>query len=511
MYLDAKAQENIPLSTKNDDFFPYGDCEHCYWTGYFTSRPTAKRFERLSSSFLQTARQLIVADNRLPKEEKRKAVSSLTAAIGLNNHHDGISGTAKQHVAFDYMKILDAALTTAEQVSARILGGPNSDKTPLVTCRLANESVCSATQSLIAGQKGYVVVYNSLARARSQQVEVYLSEEAVETGATIYRIRDGRQQSIYAEIVPSTYPAVSADSAPYTLYFTAENVGALRASTFVVEIDGSASQAKLLKQQLWNPGNAFSVSNGLLRVQFDGVSGRMSGLTRLDQIDLSASVSNDMMYYTSFGSPGHTGFKYAVPDSRPPLTKHLNPAEYSVGESSSQASGAYIFRPIEENESPTPIRDTSSVNLEQVFYYIGEEVCVVTQVFSSWATTTHRLRRGTIGLEMDWTVGPVPISDHIGKEIIMKWDTGLETDSTFYSDSNGREFMKRVKDYRPTWDFYVSEHVAANYYPASAAAYMKDVNTGAQISVITDRSQGMSSLHDGSMEFMVHRRMLRDG
>lgn len=38
---------------KTDDFFPYADNEHDFWTGYYTSRPALKHYERISNSNLQ--------------------------------------------------------------------------------------------------------------------------------------------------------------------------------------------------------------------------------------------------------------------------------------------------------------------------------------------------------------------------------------------------------------------------------------------------------------------------
>lgn len=33
-YVEAKASYgNVSLPVKTDDFFPYADCPHCYWTG----------------------------------------------------------------------------------------------------------------------------------------------------------------------------------------------------------------------------------------------------------------------------------------------------------------------------------------------------------------------------------------------------------------------------------------------------------------------------------------------
>lgn len=38
----AAEEKNIAWTVKTDDFFPYADCPHCFWTGYFTSRPALK-------------------------------------------------------------------------------------------------------------------------------------------------------------------------------------------------------------------------------------------------------------------------------------------------------------------------------------------------------------------------------------------------------------------------------------------------------------------------------------
>lgn len=41
-------------------------------------------------------------------------------------------------------------------------------------------------------------------------------------------------------------------------------------------------------------------------------------------------------------------------------------------------------------------------------------------------------------------VGPIPVDDDIGKEIITQFKTTMKTNKTFYTDSNGRDFIKRV-------------------------------------------------------------------
>lgn len=57
-YLKALYDADIEWPTKTDDFFPLGNDPHTYWTGYYTSRPTSKRFERMGNQFLQVCKKL---------------------------------------------------------------------------------------------------------------------------------------------------------------------------------------------------------------------------------------------------------------------------------------------------------------------------------------------------------------------------------------------------------------------------------------------------------------------
>lgn len=93
-YVDAKNAENITWSVKTDDFFPYADGDHAYWTGYFTSRPALKRYVRSSSALIQAAKQLDVLS-----QADSSAVQLFSKAVGVTQHHDAVAGTAKQHTS----------------------------------------------------------------------------------------------------------------------------------------------------------------------------------------------------------------------------------------------------------------------------------------------------------------------------------------------------------------------------------------------------------------------------
>jgi alpha-mannosidase len=116
--------------------------------------------------------------------------------------------------------------------------------------------------------------------------------------------------------------------------------------------------------------------------------------------------------------------------------------------------------------------------------------------------------KGKNHAEIEFTIGPIPADDGISKEIITKLTTTMKTNGTFYTDSNGRDFIKRIRDFRTDWDLQVYQPVAGNYYPLNLGIYMQDKTS--ELSVLVDRAVGGSSLENGQIELMLHRRMQHD-
>ena len=52
-YVKAVNDVGQTYTTKQDDFFPYASSSSVYWTGYYTSRPAIKFYERFANNFLQ--------------------------------------------------------------------------------------------------------------------------------------------------------------------------------------------------------------------------------------------------------------------------------------------------------------------------------------------------------------------------------------------------------------------------------------------------------------------------
>lgn len=143
-------------------------------------------------------------------------------------------------------------------------------------------------------------------------------------------------------------------------------------------------------------------------------------------------------------------------------------------------------------------------SISQLVTVDGPVVTEIYQEFSDWSSQIIRLIPGQPYVEFDWIVGPIPVKDNVGKEIITRFTVkDMKTRGIFYTDSNGREILPRKINFQPSYQVEVTEPESGNYYPVNSVAYVEDVLTGRRMAVLNDRAQGASSLQEGSLEFMV--------
>jgi len=169
-----------------------------------------------------------------------------------------------------------------------------------------------------------------------------------------------------------------------------------------------------------------------------------------------------------------------------------------------QSSGAYIFRPTgPATNFPNPdLKIQTSAQVQEAH-----------QVWGPWLTHTIRLHEDSPFIEFTSTVSPMQDLGDAGKELIFRFNSSLSTNGLWYTDSQGLEMMRRVRDKRPEWPQGLNydnggEPESFNYVPINEAARLSDGKT--DITIITDRSRGCASLFDGSFEVMLQRRLLRD-
>ncbi|XP_044309624.1 lysosomal alpha-mannosidase isoform X2 [Varanus komodoensis] len=471
-YLWELNKANMSWSVKYDDFFPYADGGHQFWTGYFTSRPALKGYERLSNNFLQVCNQLeVLAGKQANVGPYGSANSSvLRQAMGVAQHHDAVSGTAKQHVTNDYAKQLSLGWDTCQIVVSNALASIAGSKENFIYCTYLNISVCLLTEG---AQSFIVIAYNPLARPVGWNIRLPVN-------GSRYSVLAADGQAVLNEVIPvsSFTRAVRRDqgSAINELVFQA-SLPPVGYTTYSISRlpGGQPVLPKPLKKLHHQPGAehlSWSMENEHLRVLFDPKTGLLKEIENLDK-NISLPVSQNFFWYNA--SAGNMD--------------------------SSQPSGAYIFRP--NHSEPFAVAHGARVSLVKT-----QVVQEMYQNFSDWCSQVVRLYPGQPYVELEWTVGPIPIRDGLGKEIISRFETNLQTDGLFYTDANGREILQRRRNYRATWNLTQTEPIAGNYYPVNSRIYIKDPKI--QLTVLTDRSQGGSSILDGSLELMVHRRLLYD-
>ncbi|CAG2183227.1 unnamed protein product, partial [Oppiella nova] len=140
--------------------------------------------------------------------------------------------------------------------------------------------------------------------------------------------------------------------------------------------------------------------------------------------------------------------------------------------------------------------------------YSDGSVQEVRQQWNDWIAQTIRVYADEEYVEMEWTVGPVPVDDNIGKEVITRFETNFENNKEFYTDANGRQNVKRVRNSEQQSCGQYKESVSKNYYPIYERSFIQDHQKDIQLTVLTDRAQGGSSEADGQLELMIHRRLL---
>ncbi|XP_037957645.1 lysosomal alpha-mannosidase isoform X2 [Teleopsis dalmanni] len=475
-YLNAVHESKLTWPNKTQDFFPYSSDWHTYWTGYFSSRPTQKRFERDGNHFLQVTKQLTTLAN-FTDAATTSNLNKLRQVMGVMQHHDAITGTEKQHVSNDYDRMMTESLLTAQKNTQLALQKlTNLTNGEFSICLQLNVSVCEFTNT--SANNLVVTLYNPLAHDSVQYVRV-----PVPVINDNYEVTNAAGQLIRSQLVPVPKEVTALNPTSNT------NKQELVFEAYVDKIANYYIKTKPKPRSFANhPKNL----NGLM----DKTAEYINVENRADTI-----IQNSLVKLT-FGSTGHlinvqmNGVSEAIRQD----FYYYKGAAGNNAEFKNRSSGAYIFRP-----NGTEVLIATSVSLS---IYEGQNVKEVHQRFNDWISQVIRIYDGVNRVEFEWLVGPIPIQDNIGKEVITRFSSSLNSKGIFYTDSNGRETMQRTRNGREYFKPNLTETISSNYYPITSLIALQ--NEQKRIALLNDRAQGGTSVKDGVLELMLHRRLLRD-
>lgn len=385
--------------------------------------------------------------------------------MGVMQHHDAITGTEKQNVSNDYHRELTASMDACEINTRSALNqfvtGINPAQSTqwefmFHSCLNLNISVCEWSEN---AERLMVTVYNPLSYVTNQYARFPVQGNS-------YEVRDA-DNNIPSQLVEIAAPVKNihyrVSSANSDLVFRATNVPPLGYKTFFVNRATSLRKTGKIEPKLLD--DVVTIGTNELSVTF-GINGLLS---EINVDGVTSQLSQNFLYYKGFAG---------------------NNREYK-----NRSSGAYIFRPI-----PDTVEEVVGIDVA-IEVIRGDLVDEVHQVFNDWISQVVRIYKSEKYVEFEWLVGPIPIEDDVGKEIVSRFTTDIHNDGVFYTDSNGREMIRRKRDTRGTWNLEVNEPIAGNYYPINAKIALEEGYK--RLAIMTDRSQGGSSMVDGTLEIMV--------
>ncbi|KAF3854632.1 hypothetical protein F7725_022687 [Dissostichus mawsoni] len=269
------------------DFFAYADREDHYWTGYFTSRPFYKSLDRILESHLRGAEilySLAVASARHVGMEGRYPISDYALlvdarqTIGLFQHHDAITGTAKENVVVDYGTRYLVLFNPIEQ-----------------------ERLCVVT-----------VLVNT--------VRVRVLTEDGQTLPVQLSAQWSSASQMSAEVFEATFmvrlPALGL--AVFHLYDSADSPLTLRSDT-LLRLSGRGTSARALdplpvRSQQAEP-QTFFISSQALTLGFSGTTGLLESIKRKDDPQ-EIKVQIQFMVYGTRPSKDKSGAYLFLPDGK---------------------------------------------------------------------------------------------------------------------------------------------------------------------------------------------------
>ena len=179
-------------------------------------------------------------------------------------------------------------------------------------------------------------------------------------------------------------PAQSSGSASYEVVLNTDVAGLGIQTVFLQR--GNETVEAVKADEVVAPAGA-RIENEFYVIQFDNTTGLISSITtKLDGV--SRPFVQDWAYY----------------------------AGYQVD--NEQDSGAYIFRPAYQSSVPLTTADNPAKILGVIN---GPVVQQVWQQVSDWVVQKITLYQGRPAIEFEWTVGPVPVDDGQGKEVIIRF------------------------------------------------------------------------------------------
>ncbi|KAJ4961351.1 hypothetical protein NE237_021261 [Protea cynaroides] len=476
------------------DFFTYADRQQDYWSGYYVSRPFFKSVDRVLEQTLRASEMMMTLllgyCQRSQCEKFPTSFSNkLTAArrnLALFQHHDGVTGTAKDHVVVDYgtrmftsLQDLQMFMSKAVEVLLCIRHEKSDQNRSLFEPEheRSRYDVQPVHKIISPPERGAhsVVFFNPLEQTRVEIVMVIVNSPDV-------TVLDSNWSCVKSQVSPEwQHDEGKIFTGRHRLHWQA-SVPPMGLQTYYIA-NGyvGCEKAKLAKLKFLASLNELPCST-------------LYPCSKLDS-DL-AEIKNRHLTLTfdaKFGLLHHMSNKDG--------SKRVVGEE--IGMYTGSESGAYVFKPDGEAQPIVQAGGQMVISegpLMQEFYSYPKTkwdktpISHSTRIYNGESTIQEFL------IEKEYHV------ELLGKrfndrELIVRFKTDLDNKRVFFSDLNGFQMIRR--------ETYDKIPLQGNYYPMPSLVFMQSL-TGQRFSVHSRQSLGVASLKNGWLEIMLDRRLVRD-
>ena len=481
------AEKGLKLdSYTNLDFFPLRS--NCFWTGYFTSRPFLKGFIRKASNIFYSFSKYY-SYNRLSNQNINKNIISnlndLREVVGLNQHHDAITGTCMQYVATDYLNRLRNGIFQVEKEFIDSFEKKYNIKIKKICYNnyLADDGNCFNNFVMTNSKSGEEIKIGLF-----NPISIYSDNE------------DSNKLLINIEIVSSDYEYEIEGIKTDFICINRDNINEIE----LFKYDNKCFLNFFYEFKKGEELIYLTLKNTLKKINNNNYM--KFSVDKDDKIEL---IKNDINIQSLIFNPKKFEFnlEYFNEDEKiNKITFTYYDGMYYVN-SGNCVDGAYIFSPY--NKYPDEIK----VDFSNSFYYKGNlGITFLTRNIDT-SFTMFTLFYNPFFVKVDHFFDNLDKSYFLnrfsfGYSFVLKTDiNNLDKDKKpiFYTDANGLEMMKRTIDkfvYKET----EPDSTASNFYPVTSFISIQDENNKNKVTVFNDRPQAGTGYLPGSIILILQRK-----
>lgn len=497
-YFDILHQKEIAFPVLQQDFLPYGPTVINWWNGYYTSRPLLKaRCRHLdhiqrTAEFVYTMARSTCYHEKTSKEwqELFEKLEFIRKIQGIMQHHDAITGTMREHVLNDYYNMIIEASTTCgfiiESVLPLLISSNLEIDLPEDILFVTQETVVDIPKSIESPR--YLILSNSLPWSRTEIYSFMIKSPFVK----VYDV--SKKQFITSSILPplpSYFHGRESQDTGYRLYFES-TTPPLGSSVYILYYLPSRSFEGLsiignpksiikapITEQLYpnckmiplHPSENY-IENDEIKVELDNQGNILKVVQKLNvpYLFTNGTSSNEISMDLEKN--------FWVYKSDPAWDNHYTFKALDDGKliQSDSFSSYFIIK--------TPL-------VQEIYQTVNQKISQRVTLFKNQ--------------------NQIQFSDYLGPpdtgvNYIARFSSSVRSDGYFYTDDSGLEIIQR--------SYNSSDIYSGNYYPMIYSSFIREEratfkNYFSQISFVSDRTHGITSVHPGTFDIMLHRNSLQ--